>query len=120
VNVQWPEPHVRTALWGELGSHDYSLGSDDLVFRAWIEAGAQFAELDPLVLHASLVVTLGGLVGQRFESTLAYVLGGAGIEAGATLRIYRNLHAGLTLGYLRLEMNGASFDAFLLRLSMGL
>jgi hypothetical protein len=120
VFLQWPEQHVRSAIWAELGSRDYSLGSQDLLGRGWIEIGAQFPELDPLLLHVSALGTLGGLVGQRFETTVAYGLGGVGFEAGAELHIFRSFHAGLDFGYLRLSMNGVSFHAFFLRLTLGL
>ncbi|MCC6876696.1 MAG: hypothetical protein IT378_20500 [Sandaracinaceae bacterium] len=120
VFFQFEETHVRLAIWGELGGRDYSLGGADILARAMLEAGVQFTELDPLELHASLVGTLGGVVGERFETTVGYVLGGAGVEVGAAVRLVRGLHLGLALSYLWVEMDGAGFDLFLLRLALGL
>lgn len=121
VFVQWPVTELRVALRGQVGARDYSLGGDDLLAVASVEIGYQLTGLlDPLVPHASLVVSFGGLVGERFETTVAHGLGGAGLELGAALRLYRNLHLHAAFGYQRWEMDGAAFDVFTFRVGAGL
>jgi len=112
---------LRTSVLAELGGRDYSLAGDDFVARAAVSVGFQLTDyLDPFVPHVSLVGTGGAVVGSRFDSTLAYAFGGAGIELGASLRIVRNLHAAMSFSYLRLEMDGAAFDLFAFRVGLGL
>lgn len=121
VFLQWPIPELRTSALVSAGGRDYSLAGEDLLFRAAIAVGAQLpAIIDPLVPHIALVVTTGAVLGERFDTFVAYGFGGGGVELGAALRIFRNLHAALTLSYLRLEMNGAALDVFELRLALGL
>jgi hypothetical protein len=121
VFLQWPISELRTGVLGELGGRDYSLAGDDLVVRGALELGFQLTELlDPLVPHLSLVVSFGGVVGERFETTVSHAFGGAGVELGAALRMVRNLHLAASLAYHRLEMDGAAFDVFMLRLGLGL
>jgi hypothetical protein len=60
------------------------------------------------------------VVGERFETTVAHAFGGAGVELGGEVRVVRNLHLSASLAYHRLEMDGAAFDAFMLRLGLGL
>lgn len=121
VFLQWPVPQLRTGLLGELGGRDYSLAGDDLVARGALELGFQLTEvLDPIVPHLSLIVSAGGVVGERFETTVAHAFGGAGLELGAALRTVRNLHATASIAYHRFEMDGAAFDVFMLRLGLGL
>ncbi|RZO48209.1 MAG: hypothetical protein EVA89_37940 [Sandaracinaceae bacterium] len=121
IFVQTPVTELRLAVRGEVGARDYSLGGDDLLAIAGIEIGFQLTEwLEPLVPHISFVVSLGGLVGERFESTVIHGFGGAGLELGLALRLFRNLHLHAALGYQRWEMDGAAFDLFQIRLGAGL
>ena len=121
VYLQWPISELRTGLFASLGARDYALGGEDLIARGSLEVGFQLTELiDPLVPHLAFVATFGGVVGERFETTVAHAFGGAGFDLGATLRVYRNLHVSASFGYLRLEMDGAAFDVFLLRVSLGI
>ncbi|HJL19153.1 MAG TPA: hypothetical protein RMH99_26045 [Sandaracinaceae bacterium LLY-WYZ-13_1] len=121
VFLQWPLSELRTGLIGELGGRGYSLGGDDLVARGAIEIGFQLTELvDPVVPYLSLVVSAGAVVGERFDTTVVQGFGGAGLELGAAVRLVRNLHLSASVGYQRLEMDGAAFDVFFLRLGAGL
>jgi hypothetical protein len=116
-----PVPQLRLGVLGELGAREYTLGGDDFLARAGVEIGFQLPELlEPLVPHLSLVVSGGAVVGKRFESTVSYAFGGAGVEIGAALRLVRNLHLTVSFGYHRLEMDGAAFDVFLFRAGLGL
>lgn len=119
--VQWPVSELRTGLLFEMGSRDNARSADDLVMRGALEIGFQLTELaDPVLPHISFVATVGGVVGERFETTVAHPFGGAGVEAGASLRVFGTLHLDATVGYLRMEMNGAAYDTFLFRASLGL
>ena len=121
VFVQMPVPQLRLGFLGELGSRDFSLGGDDFLARASVEIGFQLTEvLEPLVPHISFVVSGGAVVGKRFETTVSYAFGGAGVEIGAALRLVRNFHLMASFGYHRLEMDGAAFDVFLLRVGLGM
>lgn len=119
--IQWPVPELRTGIIGEVGGHDYSLAGDDLSIRGALELGIQLTELiDPVLPHFSVIVSVGALVGERFETTVAYAYAGGGVELGAALRVVRNLHLNAALSYLRLEMDGAAFDVFMFRAGVGL
>ncbi|MFK7987067.1 MAG: hypothetical protein AB8I08_13670 [Sandaracinaceae bacterium] len=119
--VQWPVSELRTGLLFEMGSRDNARSADDLVMRGALEIGFQLTELaDPVVPHISAVVTVGGVVGERFETTVAHAFGGGGVEAGVSLRVFGTLHLDATFGYLRMEMNGAAYDTFLFRATLGL
>ena len=121
VFVQWPVSELRTAVGAGLGSRGYQLGGNDFAWRANAEVGFQLTELlDPLLLHLSVVATVGGIIGERFETTLTHTFGGPGVELGAELRLFRHLHVGLTLGYHRWEMSGAAYDVVLVRGVVGL
>jgi len=121
VFLHWPISQLRTGFLAEGGGRNLSLGGDDLSFRGAIEIGAQLTGLiEPLVPHVSIVGTAGAIVGSRFDTTVAYAFGGAGIELGAALRIVRNLHIAASFSYLRLEMDGAGFDVFMFRAGFGL
>ncbi|MGE0788704.1 MAG: hypothetical protein AB7S26_23735 [Sandaracinaceae bacterium] len=121
VFLQWPIHPLRTGLVAEIGSRDYSLGGDDLFTRGALEVGVQLPELiDPLVPHLSAILSVGVLVGERFETTVTHVFGGGGIELGAELRIFRNFHATASIAYQRMELAGAGFDLFMLHLGLGL
>ena len=121
VFVHWPVSELRTGVLGEIGGRHYSLAGDDLLFRGAVEIGFQLTEIiEPLVPHISFVGTAGGLVGERFETTVVHAFGGAGIELGAALRVVRNFHLHASLSYLRLEMDGAAFDVFAFRVGAGL
>lgn len=119
--VHWPVSELRTGILAEIGARDYSLAGDDLIVRGAIELGVQLTDLiDPLIPHVSVIASFGALVGRRFETTVAYGYGGAGIELGAALRVVRNLHLSVSFSYLRLEMDGAAFDVFMFRGGAGL
>ncbi|MCZ7683498.1 MAG: hypothetical protein M5U28_33825 [Sandaracinaceae bacterium] len=121
VFLQLPLPELRVGLLGEVGSHDYSLGGDDLIARGGLELGVQLLGLlDPFVPHVVALASVGGIVGTRFETTVAHAFGGGGLGLGGELRLHRNLHAGFQVSYQRLEMDGAGFDVFHLRLFLGL
>ena len=121
VFLQLPLPELRLGALGEIGSRDYALGGDDLVVRGGVEIGVQLVGwIDPVVPYASLLVSFGGVVGERFDTTVAHAFGGAGLALGAALRIHRNLHLDLHGSYQRLEMDGAAFDVFMLRVALGL
>ncbi len=121
VFVQLPIPELRVGLLGEVGARDYALGGDDLIARGAVEIGYQLLGLlEPFVPHAVAIASFGAVVAERFESTVAYGFGGGGIGVGGELRIYRNLHVGFQVSYQRLEMNGAAYDVFQLRLFAGL
>jgi hypothetical protein len=121
VFIQLPLREFRLGALIELGSHDYSLGGDDLIVRGGVEIGVQLLDLlDPFVPHASVLVSVGGIVGTRFDTTVAHAFAGGGLALGGALRIFRNLHAGFEVSYQRLEMDGAGFDVFMLRLALGL
>lgn len=121
VFLQTPVEELRLGLLAALGGRDYILGGDDLVARGAVEVGFQLTELiDPLVPHLSLVVSFGAVVGNRFDTTVAYAFGGAGFEIGAALRLVRNLHLSAAFSYQRLEMDGAAFDVFMLRAAVGI
>lgn len=120
IYIKMPIPELRLGLIGELGVHDYSLGEDGLIVRGAIDVGFQLVRLlDPLVPHASFIISFGTIVGERFDTTIAYAFGGAGIALGAELRLVRDLHIGLEGSYLRHEMDGAAFDVFMLRILLG-
>jgi len=121
VFVGWPVSQFRTGFLAEIGGRDYSLGGDDLVVRGAVELGFQLTDLlEPFVPHISVVGTGGAVVAERFETTVAYGFGGAGIELGAEVRLVRNLHVAVSVAYLRLEMDGAGFDVFSFRAGVGL
>lgn len=121
IFVQTPVSELRLGLRGEIGARDYSLGGDDLLAIGGLEIGFQLTEwLEPLVPHVSFVVSFGGLVGERFETTVAHAFGGAGLELGVALRLFRNLHLHAAFGYQRWEMDGAAFDLYQIRLGAGL
>ena len=121
VFLQWPLSELRTSVLAEAGGRDYALGGDDFVFRAGVGIGFQLTELiDPLVPHISVIATGGAVVGQRFDTSVVYGFGGAGLELGAELRVVRNLHLAASFSYLRLEMDGAAFDLFEVRVGFGL
>ncbi len=121
VFLQWPLEELRTGVSAEIGSRDYSLGGDDLLVRGALEVGVQLPRIiDPLVPHLSVLLSVGGLVGQRFESTVAHAFAGGGLELGAELRLLRNFHLAASFGYQRWEMDGAGYDLFLVRLGAGL
>lgn len=121
IFVQLPIPELRAGLALEVGARDYALGGDDLVVRGAVELGFQLAHmLDPFVPHVSLLVSFGGVVAERFESTVAHAFGGAGLGLGGELRVARNLHLGAQASYQRLEMNGAAYDVVMIRLFAGL
>jgi len=121
VFIHWPISMLRTSFLAELGGRDFTLAGDDFVARAAVSIGFQLTDLlDPFVPHVSVVGTGGAVVGSRFDSTVAYAYGGAGVELGATLRIVRNLHVAMSFSYLRLEMDGAAFDLFAFRAGFGL
>jgi hypothetical protein len=93
---------------------------DDLIVRGGIEVGVQLLGLlDPFVPHAVLLASFGGVVAERFETTVADAFGGAGLGIGGELRAYRNLHLGFQASYQRLEMDGAAYDVFMIRLFAG-
>jgi hypothetical protein len=121
IFVQLPIREIRLGALGEIGTHGYSLGGDDFLVRAGVEIGAQLPGwIDPIVPFASVLLSIGGIIGQRFETTVADFFGGGGIALGAELRLYRNLHVSLSGAYQRLEMDGAAFDVLMLRLALGL
>lgn len=121
IFVQLPVPELRAGLLLEVGARDYALGGDDLVVRGAVELGFQLAHLlDPFVPHVSFLVSFGGVVAERFESTVAHAFGGAGLALGGELRVARNLHLGAQASYQRLEMNGAAYDVVMIRLLAGL
>ncbi|HEY8432029.1 MAG TPA: hypothetical protein VIL20_26815 [Sandaracinaceae bacterium] len=121
VHLPIPVPELRLALDAELGARDYSLGGDDLLARGSVEIGARLVGLlDPFVPHAVAIATFGGIVAKRFETTVTDAFGGGGLGLGGELRLYRNLHAGFQIAYLRLEMDGAAYDVLQLRLFAGL
>ncbi len=121
VFVQWPLSQLRTSVFASAGGRDYALGGDDFVFRGAVAVGFQLTELlDPFLPHLSVIGTGGAVVGERFETSVAYGFGGAGVELGAELRVLRNLHLAAAFSYLRLEMDGAAFDLFELRIGFGL
>lgn len=121
VFLQWPVHELRTSVFASAGARDYSLAGDDFFFRSAVTVGFQLTELlDPFVPHLSAVVTGGAVVGERFETSVAYGFGGGGLELGVELRVLRNLHLAATFSYLRLEMDGAAFDLFELRIGFGL
>lgn len=121
VFVQFPWPELRFGVLGEVGARDYAFGGDDLVARGTLEVGFQYAEkLDPFVPHISALVSAGGVIATRFESTLLHAFGGAGLALGGELRLYKNVHAGVQVSYQRLEMTGAAHDVFMLRLFLGM
>ena len=121
IFVQLPLPELRAGVLLEVGARDYALGGDDLVVRGAVELGFQLAHmLDPFVPHVSLLVSFGGVVAERFESTVAHAFGGAGLALGGELRIARNLHLGAQASYQRFEMNGAAYDVVMIRLLAGL
>ena len=121
IFVQLPIPELRVGLLAEVGARDYALGGDDLVVRGALELGFQLAHmLDPFVPHVSLLVSFGGVVAERFESTVAHAFGGAGLALGGELRVARNLHLGAQASYQRLEMDGAAYDVVMIRLFAGL
>ncbi len=118
--IQLPVPEIRLGVLGELGARDYSLGGDDFIARGGLEIGVQLVSMiEPLVPYASLLVSFGGVVGQRFATTVAHAFGGAGLAIGADLRIVRNFHIGVQGSYQRWEMDGAAFDVFMIRLGAG-
>lgn len=120
VFIQLPLPELRVGLLGEVGARDYSLGGDDLIVRGGIEVGVQLLGLlDPFVPHAVVLASFGGVVAERFETTVADAFGGAGLGIGGELRAYRNLHLGFQVSYQRLEMDGAGYDVFMIRLFAG-
>jgi hypothetical protein len=119
--IQFPVSELRLGVLGSLGARDYSLGGDDLVMRAAIEVGFQLTNLlEPFVPHLSFLISFGGLIGERFETTVAHAFGGAGLALGGEVRIIRGFHLGIEGAYLRLEMDGAAFDVVMLRIALGL
>lgn len=119
--LQWPVSELRTGLRFEMGGRDNTRSSADIYARGALEVGVQLTGLlDPIVPHLSGVLTVGGIVGERFETTVAHAFAGGGVELGVTLRLVETLHVDATFGYLRLEMNGAAYDAFLFRAQLGL
>ena len=121
VLIPLPVRQLRVGLVGELGARDYSLGGDDFIVRGGVELGLQLPDLfEPFIPHVAVLGSVGGVIGQRFETTVTHVFGGAGIALGGELRIYRNLHVGAQGSYQRMEMEGASYDVFMLRLYAGL
>ena len=121
IFIHWPIRMLRTSVLAEMGGRDFSLAGDDFVARAAISVGFQLTDyLDPFVPHVAVLGTGGAIVGTRFDTTIAYAFGGAGIELGASLRIVRNLHATMSFSYMRLEMDGAAFDLFAFRAGLGL
>lgn len=121
IFVQLPFPELRAGLLVEAGARDYVLGGDDLLVRGALELGYQLAHrLDPFVPHVAALFSAGAVVSKRFESTIAHAFGGGGIALGGELRVYRNLHLGIQVSYQRLEMDGAGYDVFMLRLVAGL
>lgn len=121
VFLQWPLSQLRTSVLASAGGRDYALAGDDFVFRAALGVGFQLTELlDPFLPHISIIGTGGAVVGERFETSVAYGFGGGGVELGAELRLVRNLHLAAAFSYVRLEMDGAGFDVFELRIGFGL
>lgn len=121
VFIQLPISEIRLGIHGGLGAHDFALGGDDLIGLAALEVGFQLTTLlEPFVPHLSLIVAFGGLVGERFDTTVAHGFGGAGVALGGEIHLIRNFHIGLELAYLRLEMDGAAFDVPMIRIVMGL
>ena len=119
--VHWPLPELRTGVLAEVGGRDYSLAGDDLVVRGAVELGFQLTRaVEPLVPHISALFSFGAVVGERFETTVAYGFAGGGLELGAALRIVRNFHLAASAAYLRFEMDGAAFDVFMFRVGAGL
>ena len=121
VFLRWPPSQLRTGLLAEVGGRDISVAGVDLFARAALEIGFQLTEvIDPVVPYVSVIGTAGAVVGERFETTVAYGFGGGGFEVGAMLRLFRNLHASVAFSYVRLEMDGAGFDVFMFRGGLGL
>ncbi len=117
----WAVTELRTGVFAEIGGRDFSLGGDDLVARGGVEIGYQLTGwLDPFVPHISVIGTGGVVVAERFETSVAYPMGGGGVELGAEVRLVRNLHIAVSFSYVRLEMDGAGFDVFMFRAGVGL
>lgn len=121
IFLRLPVSELRLAAGAEFGARDYSLGGADVVLRGEAEVGFQLTEvLDPFVPYASVVGTFGGVIGERFDTTVVHGFGGGGVALGIELYVFRTLHFGISGSYVRLEMDGAAFDLFRFRLAIGL
>jgi hypothetical protein len=115
-----PTGVLRLGGYAEGGSRQYELGGDDLLLRATVLAGYQHLGWRPFVPFIAAVATVGVVIGERFHTSVSSVVGGGGLEAGADLRLVRNLWAGLSLAYMRVGMQGLGFDLLVLRVRIGL
>jgi hypothetical protein len=121
VFIGLPLPQLRFGVNLEFAGRDYSLGGGDLILRGEGEIGVQLPGLiDPVVPFVSGLGTGGVLLGERFETNISYALGGGGVRLGVEVALFRNLHLHASFAYLRVEMDGAAFDLFQLRLAVGL
>lgn len=120
VFLQLPSIYVRSGVYGEVGVRSYALGRGDILVRGELDIGGQLPGVIPrLVPYLSGVASVGGVIAERFETPVSYLLGGGGVRLGADVRLVRSFHAGASVSYQRLRMDGVGFNVWMLRLVLG-
>lgn len=117
-----PTGRLRLGAEVELGLRDYQLADGtDVIFRAHALVGYQHLPgVGPLVPYVAIVGTAGVLLGKRFSTPVSYVLLGGGIEVGVDLVMVRTLFLGISLAYLRMDVEGDGLGTGYVRVRLGL
>jgi hypothetical protein len=103
------------------GGRRYAHGPSEGLLSGSVFAGYQhLRDLGRLLPYLVAVGEYGVTFGKRFHTPLSRSFRGAGLELGADLNLVRSLHVGLGLTFMLYTMEGLRYEAFGLRLSIGL
>jgi hypothetical protein len=116
-----PTGALRLGVLGDAGQRRYTFDEDDIALRVSAVVGYQaLRAVRRLTPFVAARFDLGVLIRQRFNTTLADSMYGAGIEAGFEINPARSFHLGMAMGISVIESHGLSYVSWSLRAFFGL